>query len=150
VSLLSSRIERWLLSYLFDAVWQSPVVFVAAWVAERILRRADLRAEHRIWVSALLLDVALPAFDLHVASIWDWLRAAFSSSSIGAVGAGHVRVVFGSTTVSRHSLHLPPALLTGIALAWMTSLLYFTARLASGLWHNSQARSRRHPLSAQW
>jgi TonB family protein len=134
VSLLSSRIEPWLLSYLFNAAWQIPLVFVAAWVAARILRRADLRAEHRIWVSALLLDVALPAFDLRIASIWDWLRAALSSWSSSAVEQGQIRVVFGSAAVSRHSLHLPPALLTGIAFAWMTWLLYFAARLAWGVW----------------
>jgi hypothetical protein len=134
VSLLSSRNEPWLLSYLFNAAWQIPLVFVAAWVAARILRRADLRAEHRIWVSALLLDVALPAFDFRVAGIWDWLRAVLSSWSSGAVEQGQIRVVFGSAAVSRHSLHLPPALLTGIAFAWMTWLLYFAARLAWGVW----------------
>jgi TonB family protein len=149
VNLLSSRIEPWLLSYLLNAAWQIPLVFVGTWVAARILRRADVRAEHRIWVGALLLDVALPAFDLRVAGIWDWLRAVLSSWSSGAVEQGQIRVVFGSATASRHLLHLPPALLTGIALAWMTCLLYFAARLAWGLWqtHILARVAIRFPLS---
>jgi TonB family protein len=132
--LLSSRIEPWVLSYLFNAVWQIPLVFAAALVAARMLHNADPRVEHRMWVGALLLEIGLPACDLRIASVWESMRAALSSWYSGDLEQGHTRVVFGSATINPHSLHLPPALLTGIALAWMACLLYFAARLAWGLW----------------
>ena len=40
-ALLSSPVLSWLLSYLFNALWQIPLVFAAAWIAARMLRRAD-------------------------------------------------------------------------------------------------------------
>ena len=42
------------LEYLFNSLWQLPLVFAAAWIAARLVRPAGPRAEHRVWVAALL------------------------------------------------------------------------------------------------
>jgi hypothetical protein len=65
-ALQSSAVLPWVLSYLFNALWQIPMVFAAAWIATRILRRAGPRIEHRVWVAALLLQVALPASSVRI------------------------------------------------------------------------------------
>ena len=132
--LLTSRMEPWLLSYLFNAMWQIPLVFAAAWVAARMLRGADPCVEHRLWVGALLLQVALPACNIRITSVWDQLRAACISWYRGDVNQGNIRVIFGPAMVNGHLLHLPPALLAGISFAWVGCLSYFAARLAWGLW----------------
>jgi hypothetical protein len=49
------------LDYVMNSLWQAPAIFAAAWVAARMARHISARAEHRIWVSALLLEEAIPA-----------------------------------------------------------------------------------------
>lgn len=56
-----SAIESWMLGYLVNAVWQVAVVCGAAWLLARFMRRLGPQAEHRIWCSALVAQVLLPA-----------------------------------------------------------------------------------------
>jgi hypothetical protein len=56
-----SATEVWVLDYAMNSLWQAPAIFAAAWVAARMARHISARAEHRIWVSALLLEEAIPA-----------------------------------------------------------------------------------------
>lgn len=147
MSLLSTQVEPWLLSYLFNAMWQIPLVFIAGWVVARMLRHANGAAKHRIWVGALLLEVALPACDLRVAAVWDRLRTVLPFWRRGDLGPGHIRVVFGAATVHGNLLHLPPTWLTAIILVWFGCLLYFAARLAWGLWQTRMLARAAVPLT---
>jgi hypothetical protein len=52
--------ELWILVYLFNSLWQVPLVFCAALAAARLARPAGPRMEHRVWVSTLLLEALLP------------------------------------------------------------------------------------------
>ena len=52
--------ESWVLVYLFNSLWQVPLVFCAALAAARLARQAGPRMEHRVWVIALLLEALLP------------------------------------------------------------------------------------------
>jgi TonB family protein len=131
-SLTSSPILSWLLSYLFNTLWQIPLVFAAAWIATRMLRRAHPRVGHRVWVGALLLEVTLPACNLPIASLWSMLRTLIPWTS-NAAPRGDIRIFIGSATVSVGMLRLPAALLTGIVLAYACTVLYFAGRLAWGL-----------------
>ncbi|MGC2613632.1 MAG: hypothetical protein WA354_06360, partial [Terracidiphilus sp.] len=65
--------ENVLLAYVLNSVWQAPLLFVAAWVAARLLRTAGPAAEHRVWVGALLSQSLLPAI-----SILPWERVHFA------------------------------------------------------------------------
>ena len=55
-----STIEAWIFSYLLNSLWQVPLLFAAGWLAARALRPLGPAAEHRLWVSVLLLQVAPP------------------------------------------------------------------------------------------
>jgi beta-lactamase regulating signal transducer with metallopeptidase domain len=48
------------LTFLFNALWQLPLLFAAAWVGARLLRRAPAAYRHRVWVAALALGVLVP------------------------------------------------------------------------------------------
>jgi TonB family protein len=57
--------ERLLLEYLVNSVWQVPLVTAAAWLAGRVGRPAA-RVQHAVWLVALVTAVALPAVSLYV------------------------------------------------------------------------------------
>ena len=126
-------VERWILEYLLNSLWQVPLIFAAAWMAARIARRGGPLLEHRIWVTALLLQTLLPACSFRLAGLLANLRALLLNSP--ATGAGWVRVVEGPATISGAGmLRIPPAILASIAIAYGLSVAYFAARLAWGLW----------------
>ncbi len=83
----------WLLTYLFNALWQIPLVFAAAWIVVRIAHRSGPRAEHRIWVGALVLQIALPACNLRIAAVWHTLSTLLPAH--GNSGSSGVQVLFG-------------------------------------------------------
>jgi TonB family protein len=130
-ALVSSPVLSWLLSYLFNALWQIPLVYAAAWVAARMLRRSNPRVEHRAWVGALLLQIALPACSLRLDTLWYALLSFIPAT--GAVRVGGIHVVFGPATAAGSTLRLPFAFQAVIALAYGCSLLYFAGRIAWGL-----------------
>jgi TonB family protein len=137
-TLLSSPVLSWLLSYLFNALWQIPLLFAAAWIATRMLRRTHPRVEHCVWVAALLLQIALPACSLHIgtlwASMWVTLRSiTFFWKQPGLIRGAETSILFGPGVAGGNSLHLPPGLLTGITLAYICCVLYFAGRIAWGL-----------------
>jgi TonB family protein len=130
-ALVSSPVLPWLLSYLCNALWQIPLVYAAAWVAARMLRRSNPRVEHRVWVGALLLQIALPACSLRLDTLWYALLSFIPATGAGRVGGIHV--VFGPATTAGSTLRLPFAFEAVIALAYGCSLLYFAGRIAWGL-----------------
>ena len=139
------ELESWVLGYLVNSLWQVPVVFAAAWVAARMARRVSARAEHRVWVAALLLEVVLPACSVRlselVRAVWGMLRW-----GAGAAG-GDVRVAVGAGhTVGSGVLQPPAVLLAGVAVLYGSSLLYFAGRLGWGLWRTSLMRRRAEGL----
>jgi TonB family protein len=121
----------WLLSYLFNALWQIPLIFAAAWVVNRMLRSASPPVGHRVWVAALLFQIALPACTLRIAALWYALLSILPTRA--AANHGDVRVLFGPTTASVSTVHIPLALEAAIVLAWACCLLYFAGRLVWGL-----------------
>ncbi|MDQ1454185.1 MAG: hypothetical protein QOK38_4051 [Acidobacteriaceae bacterium] len=130
-ALASSPVLPWLLSYLCNALWQIPLVYAAAWVAARMLRRSNPRVEHRVWVGALLLQIALPACSLRLDTLWYALLSFIPATGAGRVGGIHV--VFGPATTAGSTLRLPFAFEAVIALAYGCSLLYFAGRIVWGL-----------------
>ena len=92
--------ESWLINYLINAVWQVPLVFAAAWFAALATRRAGPAFEHRLWVSAGLLEVLLPACS---AEPWyvlqHWVAGLFMTPrgvSNGLLGRGRLWTRYGS------------------------------------------------------
>lgn len=128
-----SDIERRILEYLLNSLWQVPLIFAAGWLAARMARRSGPHMEHRIWVSALLLEAVLPACTFRLGSVLREISE-FVLRRPGTTG-GWVRVVEGPGTLSGAGMpQIPEIVVAGITAVYACSLLYFAGRLAWGLW----------------
>jgi hypothetical protein len=117
--------ENVLLSYVLNSLWQAPLLFVAAWIAARMLRTAGPAAEHRVWVGALLLQSLLPAV-----SIFPWQRVHFEwpwQAQGAAIGNALVSVQMGSGA-GFAALRIPPAMMAALAIVYAALTGYFIAR----------------------
>jgi TonB family protein len=129
--------ESLVLSYFVNSLWQIPLLFAAGWIAARALRTVADAAEHRVWVTVLLAQALLPACSTLP---YEWLRSIllWGRSPLRA-GEAHVTVVMGPGT-PLGILHLPPLLLTVIAIMYGALSVYFAARF---LWRCHKLRTIR-------
>ena len=143
--------EAWVLGYVLNSTWQVPLLFAAAWLAARVVRRARAAAEHRVWVGALLLQGVLPACSL---GGWPWmsgmLSGLLSAGRAGGAGEGRVSVVM-SGGAAAGTLQLPAWLLHGVCVVYGLCVAYFGARL---LWRMARVvrlrrRATRVDLTAE-
>jgi len=132
-----SSFEPWLLSYLLNSLWQVPLLFAAGWLIAHALRATGPAAEHRVWVSVLMLQTALPAFStLH----WSWLQIPFPWTHTASLTNGaHVSIIMGAGTAPS-AFHLPTALLATVTVTYFIISTYFAARF---LWRCRTLRSLR-------
>src|ERR1700760_1438369 len=56
--------ETVVVTYVLNSLWQVTLLFVAAWIASRFVLAVGSRAEHRVWVGAMLLGTLLPALSI--------------------------------------------------------------------------------------
>lgn len=110
-----SWFEPLLVEYVLNSLWQAPLVFEAAWIAAHGLRAAGPAAEHRVWVSALVLESVVPGVSLlpwekmHFA--WPWF--AQGEAALG----GQVSVQMGEGTGAGFAaLRLPPGVMEALAM----------------------------------
>jgi TonB family protein len=130
-------LESLLLTYLLNSLWQVPLVFAAAWIATRVVRHRSVAMEHRIWVSAMMLEVILPACSGRPSELWQLLRRVLGTGAVG----GDVQVTMGPGAALEHGLlQLSPTLLTTIAVVYACSFAYFAGRLAWGIWTTNGLR----------
>jgi TonB family protein len=129
--------ESWMLSYFVSSLWQIPLLFAGSWIAARVLRRVSSAAEHHVWVTVLLVQSLLPACSTFP---WEWLRSIliWGRTPLHA-GDAHVSVAMGPG-IPLGILHVPPLLLTGIAIAYGAVSAYFAARF---LWRCQKLRTIR-------
>jgi TonB family protein len=133
-----SALESWWLGYLLNSLWQLPMVFAAAWLVGRLVRRVDSRMEHRVWVSALLLEVVLPACHLRLGELLREIGGLFLPGLGRGAAQGQIRIAIGAGAAYGNGvLRLPAVVLGGVAVAYGCSLLYFAGRLGWGLWRTS-------------
>jgi TonB family protein len=136
-------LESWVLEYLANSVWQIPLVFAAAWLAARNVRRLGAKAEHRVWCSAVLLAAVLPACAFDLRTLLPWLAQHASASAAGVTvttGAVH------AYNELRLSQRLEDAVLAG----YLCIVTYFASRLGWGLWQTRRLRrqAKAMPLTA--
>jgi TonB family protein len=132
-TLLSASMLSWLLSYLFNALWQIPLIFAAAWVVTRMLRSTSPRFGHRVWVGALLLEMVLPACNLRIGALLSEFSSWLTWGQGSVAGDGHIRIFIGPAAVTGGALRLPFALEAGIILLYVCTVAYFAGRLIWGL-----------------
>jgi beta-lactamase regulating signal transducer with metallopeptidase domain len=126
--------ESWAIEYFVNSLWIVPLVFAAAWVAARVVRNAGPRVEHRVWVAALLIETLLPGLQVRLTEVWR-IASALAFWRWGTkAGEGNVSITVAAAARAHGGLRLPHGLLGVIAIAYVCSILYFTARLAWGLW----------------
>jgi len=119
-----TTLESILLTVLANALWQLPLLFAAGWLAARALRSLGPAAEHRVWVSVLLLQALLPVAS---AVPWNTLRALLNLAAAPLnKGEPHVTVVVGPGTAYGNP-HFPAWLLVALAVVYAA----FTAFLAT-------------------
>jgi len=130
-----------MLSYLLNSLWQAPLIFVAAWIGARALRRNGAAAEHRVWSIALALEAVLPACTVRPSEVLHELTELVARLlSKGAV-TGNVRVTVVPGAALTHSgLRLPAEILAIAAVIYGCVVVYFTGRLAFGLWRTAAIR----------
>lgn len=133
---------------LLNALWQIPLVFCTAYIAARLARRNGPQWEHRIWITALLLQLLLPFGQLHFKPIAAWLLALIAPAAPTAANAS-VRILTGPATTLAPTWNLPPLLITLALAAWAAATLFFTARLLWRLHKTSTLRRHAHTISAE-
>lgn len=130
-------------AYLLNAVWIVPLAAAAAWLASRILRSLGPRAQHLIWIAALLLAVILPVFPV----LGSLLASAHTSAKIVAPAvllnssAGSAAPHVKGVTI------LPSALIRVIFGISFAALLWFATRLAWLLRCTSTLRRDASPIA---
>jgi TonB family protein len=117
-------LEFWILAYLFNSLWQVPLLYAAAWLAARTLRSLGAAIEHRVWIAALLLQSLLPALSIFP---WDWLRVFSWGGNVSGPGDAHVSVSIGPGT-GIGVLQLPDVLLRAITIVYVSVIAFFAAR----------------------
>ncbi len=128
---IMNTIESWILSWLLNSLWQVPMLFAAGWLAARALRPLGAAAEHRVWVGVLLAQTLLPACSTLPPELFRALYARFVAllaffTNAHPTADSQVSVIMGSGT-GLGALHIPPALLTAIAIAYAATTIYFAA-----------------------
>lgn len=122
-----TTLESILLSFLANALWQIPLLFVAGLLAVRTVRSLGPGAEHKVWVGVLLLQVFLPM----VSTIpLDALR-----TFLGLMARplddpqAQVSVLMGPGKVLGDR-HLPAWLLSALFITYGITIAWFTVRFA--------------------
>jgi TonB family protein len=113
-------------AYVVNASWEVALLAGAAWLASRWLRRCGPEAEHRVWVAALVMGIAMPMLPV-MSSLW--------VSPLPAAGAGSASIrmaaAAGTGSLGSGVLGLPVWLLAGLAIVYGCSVLWASARLLS-------------------
>lgn len=134
-------LESSMLSYLLNSLWQAPLIFAAAWIAARALRRNGAAAEHCVWVTALTLETVLPACTVRPAELFSALKQLTVRLFSGGAPAEHVQVtVIPGAGLMHSGLRLPTEVFAIVAMTYGCVVVYFVGRLAFGLWRTAAIR----------
>ncbi|HTV82683.1 MAG TPA: M56 family metallopeptidase [Acidobacteriaceae bacterium] len=135
-----TTLEPRILAYLANSLWQIPLVFLAGWLAARLVRPAGPAAEHRVWIAFLILQIAAP-----VASTFSWqplwmrLVALLTAPD---TGPAHVSVSLGPG-IAFSPARLSVSLLAPIAAAYLLVCAWLAARF---LWRCAHLRTLRRSV----
>jgi TonB family protein len=141
----------WLVDYLLNSAWQTPLVFLVALVTARLVARLySAAALHWTWVSALTLATVLPACRLDAWPGIAWPHAA-------GIAGGRVQVtVLPGAVVAAGNLRLSPAMMAALLMLYGAVILYFAGRIVRGLWKTRMLRKNAfapvlsEPLRLRW
>lgn len=138
-------IAEWLAVALVNSLWQVPLVFCAAWLAARLARPLGVRAEHRVWVVALLLEGVLPFCRFHPSALWPRVLLLLQGAGFGVQRSGTVTAAAGAGQIA--GTHwLAGNVLWVLAAVYVMLLLACAARLGVNLWRTRRLFARAEEL----
>jgi beta-lactamase regulating signal transducer with metallopeptidase domain len=120
----------WMLLYLLNSAWQIPLLAACALLILRLLRDAESRLKHRVWVTCFCLAIAVPAVSL-LRNEATGLPIGIQSASqrdratSGPASRGLLSIHVDLTAPTRKNRIVAPVLLG----AYLLSVLYGTLRL---------------------
>jgi TonB family protein len=133
-------LKFWLFNYLVNALWQVPLLFAAAWLAARAVRRAGPLLEHRLWVCTLLAQVTLPACTLRPAQLLTaFARLMHRASAASSSSDARITVTMGAAHTP-NAFTLPTPWLNALLALYAIVLLVLTVRLAISLHRTAALR----------
>jgi TonB family protein len=137
-----SHLVSFVASYAINSLWQVPLVGGAGWVVSRLLRRAGPAAEHAMWVTTLALAIVMPAYPL-----WRLLPGLVRGHGM-EYGRSSITFVTGAGEASARGVTmLPGAVVLGVFLLYLGTLLYFAARLVWSVYWTASLVRDAGPLS---
>jgi TonB family protein len=119
-----------LLRYLTHSAVTLAMVGTVAWLGDRLLRSVGPQAQHRMWVTALLMSVALPLLPA------GWLARLGPAPT--SVGLGTVTVTYNTVAAAAERWTVSPLLCAMLAAAYLLTLLFYAVRL---LWRGRRTRA---------
>ena len=125
-----SQWSAFVVSCLANAVWQLPLLCVAAWVAARCGRAAGVRLQHAIWVTAQFLMTILPVLASLSDSPLALARRALAWLSPRTQPPDGLVKVHLSDGRALSIDALPHSLLLAVACVWAAATLFFAIRFA--------------------
>lgn len=139
-----TSLTAFLASYIVSALWQVPLLYLAGCIVAYIVRRIGPAAEHRIWISVLLLCVivpALPAPDTH------------GHSTAVTITESHVQQTTTVTSGPDRGWNVPLWLslhvMQGIVAFWLLTVLYAATRLVVGIVRTRRLLREAQPYALQ-
>jgi TonB family protein len=135
--------ESAVFEYFLNSLWQVPLVFAVGCLAARAVRRIGPRAEHRVWVTALLLQVILPMCFFRLSEIWQRAWAFMLSLWSVNTPGGQTQVIFGNPALFGMNAGLISAgVMAGLLSAYIGSVVYFSGRLGWALYRTFAMRKQ--------
>jgi TonB family protein len=113
--------QDFLLRYLTHSAVTLAMVGAVAWLGDRLLRSVGPQAQHRMWVTALLMSVALPLLPA------GWL--ARLGPAHASAGLGTVTVTYNTVAAAAERWTVSPMLCAMLAAAYLLTLLFYVVRL---------------------
>jgi TonB family protein len=140
--------ELWWMGYIANCLWMVPLVFVAAWAAVILAQRVGAALVHKVWVTALMMEIFLPALTVPPGGIRSMLFGLWSG---GDAPGGTVKFRMTASTVhASHGITLPHWAIASVLAAYLCATLYFAGQL---LWRiakaGEMARSVCGPVSGE-
>jgi TonB family protein len=137
-----NALMAWAAATFLNALWQTALIFCAAWLAARLLRPAGPRAVHRVWIAALLLEALLPFCRLQPGVWLERLRAIFTHTGDGAVT---VRIS-AATSNDAAQPWLPGWAQRMLAITFLMLVVIALLRVGRSLWRTNALLRRAEPV----
>ncbi len=117
--------QHWLLTFLLNALWQIPLIALAAISASRLMAPATWRIRHMLFVAAILLAVLLPAWSASTSAAKPGESIAVSILPGSLDDGGSNQAARRALAPRRYSgsLHIAPAISNTVAFGYLAILL---------------------------